>query len=51
MMAADIERFSKTDFYKGLGELTMGFLETDLEFLADILGIEEDAENDPQTLA
>ena len=37
MMAADIERFSKTDFYKGLGELTHGFLITELEFLQSVL--------------
>ena len=41
MMAADIERFSKTDFYRGLGELTMCFLETDLEFLESVLDTSE----------
>lgn len=37
MMADDIKRFSKTEFYQGLGDLTSGFLETDSEFLADVL--------------
>lgn len=38
MMAADIERFSKTDFYRGLGELTTGFLASDHEFLKEVIG-------------
>ena len=37
MMAKDMEKFPKTDFYKGLGKLTLGFLENDKEFLDDIL--------------
>ena len=37
MMAADIEKFAKTDFYRGLGKLTSGFLESDMELLEDIL--------------
>lgn len=37
MMATDMKKFSKTTFYKGLSDLTYGFLETDLEFLEDIL--------------
>lgn len=37
MMAADIDRFAKTDFYRGLGLLAMGFLTTDLEFLEGVL--------------
>ncbi|NTU89677.1 MAG: molecular chaperone TorD family protein [Actinobacteria bacterium] len=37
MLAADMERFAKTDFYKALGLITLGFLETDCEFLEDIL--------------
>ena len=44
MMAADIQRFSKTDFYRGLGELTHGFLETDLEFLEGVLDGEAEAD-------
>ena len=42
MMAADMEKFSKTKFYQGLASLTAGFLRTDAEFLADVL-YEEDA--------
>lgn len=37
MMAEDMEKFPQTDFYRGLGKLTMGYLENDAEFLADIL--------------
>lgn len=38
MMAADLEKFPKTDFYRGLGVLTSGFLENEREFLDDVLG-------------
>ena len=37
MMTADMKRLAKTDFYRGLAWLTDGFLETDLEFLEDVL--------------
>ncbi len=37
MMAADMEKFSKTKFYKGLASLTMGVLNNDREFLDDVL--------------
>lgn len=37
MLTIDIKRLAKTDFYKGLAWLTDGFLETDLQFLTDIL--------------
>ncbi len=37
MMAADMEKFPKTGFYRGLGKLTNGFLRNDLEFLNDVL--------------
>jgi TorA maturation chaperone TorD len=37
MMTADMKRFAKTDLYKGLAYLTEGFLETDVEFLEDLL--------------
>lgn len=36
MMTADLKRFAKTDFYRGLAFLTEGFLATDREFLEDI---------------
>ena len=37
MMAKDMDKFPKTDFYRGLGKLTLGFLESDKEFLDDVL--------------
>ncbi len=37
MMAADMRKFSKTDFYGGLADLTAGFLEVDRDFLDDVL--------------
>ncbi|ACV23738.1 chaperone protein TorD [Slackia heliotrinireducens] len=46
MMAEDIAKFSQTDLYRGLGKLTSGWLENDLEFLESILeenGMLEDA--------
>ena len=44
MMAKDLETFPQTDFYRGLGKLTLGFLQNDLEFLNEVLGDDEDAE-------
>lgn len=44
MMAADMRRFAKTEFYQGLADLTLGFLHTDMEFLTEVLGIDEQAE-------
>jgi TorA maturation chaperone TorD len=41
MMADDIQKFARTDFYKGVGRLTSGMLENDLEFLCDVLGSPE----------
>lgn len=37
LMAAEMQRFAKTDFYRGLAHLTVGFLETDRELLRDML--------------
>ena len=37
MMAKDMKKFPRTDFYRGLGTLTSGFLRSDLEFLNDVL--------------
>ena len=37
MMAADLQKFPQTDFYKGLGKLTDGFLRNDREFLDAVL--------------
>jgi TorA maturation chaperone TorD len=42
MFIADIGRFSQTDFYRGLAKLTMGFLNTDREFLQNVLDEEKD---------
>ena len=43
MMAADMRKFSKTDFYRGLASLTLGFFESEREFLDDILDENEAA--------
>lgn len=37
MMTADAKRFAQTGLYEGLAFLTEGFLETDLEFLEELL--------------
>lgn len=37
MMAADLQKYPNTDFYRGLGRLTDGFLRNDLEFLNEVL--------------
>ncbi len=37
MMTGDMDVFAQTDFYRGLARLTEGFLETDQEFLQEIL--------------
>lgn len=37
MMAEDLQKYPQTDFYRGLGKLTSGFLQNDLEFLNDVL--------------
>ncbi len=42
MMTADLKRFAKTGLYEGLAYLTDGFLETDHEFLQDVLTEDED---------
>ena len=41
MMAADLQKFPQTDFYKGLGKLTDGFLRNDREFLDAVLSENE----------
>lgn len=41
MMTVDLKRFANTDLYKGLAYLTDGFLQTDFDFLEDILTDEE----------
>ena len=37
MLTSDMQKFTKTMMYKGLALLTEGFLETDREFLEDVL--------------
>ncbi len=37
MMTAEMKRFAKTDFYRGLAFLLEGFMETDHELLTDLL--------------
>lgn len=37
MMAEDLQVYPQTDFYRGLGKLTSGFLQNDLELLRDVL--------------
>ncbi|MDR1712736.1 MAG: molecular chaperone TorD family protein [Coriobacteriales bacterium] len=37
MLTTDMKRFAKTDLYQGLAWLTEGFLQTDQEFLSDLL--------------
>ena len=37
MLTVDMRHFAKTDFYKGLADITDGFLEVDKEFLEDLL--------------
>ncbi len=41
MMLADLDRFAKTDFYKGLGHLTTGVLQEERKLLAELLAGEE----------
>jgi TorA maturation chaperone TorD len=45
MLVAEMEKFAKTDFYRALGYLTTGFLQTDRELLEDLLE-EESAEEE-----
>lgn len=42
MMESDMKKFAKTDFYRGLADLTRGFLETDLELINEL--VSEDSE-------
>ena len=44
MMLADLDRFSRTDFYKGLGHLTTGVLQEERNVLEELLGAEDDEE-------
>ena len=40
MLTADMERFAQTDFYKGLAELTLGYVQEDKVFLTSIIAEE-----------
>ncbi len=44
MLTSDMRKFACTDFYKGLADYTDGFLESDVELLADVLGPDADEE-------
>lgn len=48
MLTSDMRKFARTDFYKGLADYTDGFLESDVELLADILGEEAEDEKPAQ---
>lgn len=41
LMTEQMRRFAKTDFYRGLGYLTDGFIETERELMRDMLGKED----------
>jgi putative dimethyl sulfoxide reductase chaperone len=43
MLTSDMRKFARTDFYKGLADYTDGFLESDVELLKDVLGIEDES--------
>lgn len=47
MMASDLQKFPRTDFYKGLGVLTRGFLESDRDLLAELLGPDDQKQPEP----
>ena len=40
MLVTEMDKFAKTDFYRALAHLTIGFLETEREFLEDVLADE-----------
>lgn len=44
MMLADLDRFARTDFYKGLGHLTTGVLQEERNVLDELLGAEDGEE-------
>lgn len=37
MLVSDIEKFAKTEFYKGVAELSMGYVEEDMALLTELL--------------
>lgn len=46
MLVSDMQQFARTDFYKGLGNLTLGFAQEDKDVLDELLASaeEDDAE-------
>lgn len=44
MLVSDMQQFAQTEFYQGLGNLTLGFAQEDKEVLDELL---ESADNDP----
>lgn len=46
MMTADMRGYARTDLYRGLAAYTDGFLTSDRETLAGVLGVDLDAEED-----
>jgi putative dimethyl sulfoxide reductase chaperone len=48
MLTVDMRHFAKTDFYKGLSYLTDGFIETDKDFLAEVISVDEETEEEAE---
>lgn len=49
MLVSDMQQFARTDFYRGLGNLTLGFAQEDKDVLDELLeSVEED---EPETAA
>lgn len=47
-MIADLRRFSKTDFYRGVSYLTEGLLELEREFFEDVFSGQEGEPQAPE---
>lgn len=45
MLTCDMRKFARTDFYKGLADYTDGFLESDVELLKSVLGVEDEPDD------
>ncbi len=43
MLVADMQKFSKTKFYQGLGQLALGFVKEDAQTLAELLEVDEES--------
>ena len=44
MMTRDLRKFATTKLYQGLAYLTDGFLRTDLQFLKNLLSVDEESD-------